>query len=222
MAAGKIIRKVVFGLTAALLVAIPAVGTPIYKQNEAAIKGFLLKQALADGMVLLKNENNALPLKSSEKTLNVLGYHSVAWLHGGSGSGMVSKSTADTGFADILSSLRGYGVTLNEDILSYYRSIHDAGANPNIDTLNFHRQSDGHRFDLYDPAISGEYQNKLNAAVSFSDTALGNIKPAIRSTLPVMTCKSRKRKKPFLDSLVRISKRPSSSSIPPTPSKWIS
>ena len=102
MAAGKIIRKVVFGLTAALLVAIPAVGTPIYKQNEAAIKGFLLtnnvavsdeektaskasgdalaKQALADGMVLLKNENNALPLKSSEKTLNVLGYHSVAWL----------------------------------------------------------------------------------------------------------------------------------------------
>ena len=82
MAAGKIIRKVVFGLTAALLVAIPAVGTPIYKQNEAAIKGFLLtnnvavsdeektaskasgdalaKQALADGMVLLKNENNAI------------------------------------------------------------------------------------------------------------------------------------------------------------------
>ena len=194
MAAGKIIRKVVFGLTAALLIAIPAVGTPIYKQNEAAIKGFLLtnnvavsdeektaskasgdalaKQALADGMVLLKNENNALPLKSSEKTLNVLGYHSVAWLHGGSGSGMVSKSTADTGFADILSSLRGYGVTLNEDILTYYRSIHDAGANPDIDTLHFHRQSDGHKFDLYDPAISGEYQTKLNAAVSFSDTAI--------------------------------------------------
>ncbi|MCR5491699.1 MAG: glycoside hydrolase family 3 C-terminal domain-containing protein [Bacilli bacterium] len=196
--AKSIVGKVAFGLAAAVLVAIPAVATPVYLQNETAIKGFLLtntvsvsgeektaskesgdalaKQALADGTVLLKNEGKCLPLDAANDTkINVLGYHSVAWLHGGSGSGMVSKNPDDEGFADILTSLRNYKgaeIELNEDILAYYRSLHNAGENPDIDTLNFNRDTKPHAFDLYDPAISGDYQTKLNEAVDFSDVAI--------------------------------------------------
>ena len=48
----------------------------------------LSKRAAEEGMVLLKNEDNALPLKSSE-TVALLGYKSIDYIKGGWGSGDV-------------------------------------------------------------------------------------------------------------------------------------
>lgn len=137
----------------------------------------LAQKAVMEGTVLLKNEGNVLPLsKSATSKINLLGYQSVAWLHGGSGSGMVRKNPDEDSMADLASSLRDYGITLNEDILSFYQNLHAPQENPNINTLDFNRDDSPHFFDLYDPAIDfaspGEYEKLLQDSLSFSDTAI--------------------------------------------------
>ena len=190
-----ILKKVIFGLTTALLVAIPAVATPIYNQYETVIKGYLLakdvavsgeekaaqmasgnalaKEAVANGIVMLKNEDDCLPLsRRLDSYVNVLGFHSVNWLYGGSGSGRVVKSTGDE-MIDFAQGLRNYGIELNEDLLNYYRS-HRPGLKeiPDIDTLGHNRSVDPHGlFDTFDQPITGEYADLLEDAVA-EDNAL--------------------------------------------------
>ena len=64
------------------------------KMRENSMK--VSEQAAADGAVLLKNENNALPLKEGDK-LSFFGVSSKAanWLYSGFGSGNVGVSISD-------------------------------------------------------------------------------------------------------------------------------
>ena len=193
----KLPTRIICSVVAVLAIATPIVADNLYAQFETPIKGLLVpptvidqgggkeekaagnelaKKAVTDGIVLLKNENNALPLeKSWDISLNLLGWASVNWLHGGSGSGMVSPSKVDnfklSGIAD---ALEDYGIEVNHDLLDYYKTVSSPKANPDIDTLHMHRESDGHRFDLYDPKIEGnaKYQTLLEEAYDFSDTAI--------------------------------------------------
>ena len=65
----------------------------------------LARQVEAEGMVLVQNRNDTLPLSASIKQVNVFGWASTAWLGGGSGSGGVSKMDVD-----LLRALSDYGI----------------------------------------------------------------------------------------------------------------
>lgn len=54
------------------------------------------EQAMAEGVVLLKNENGALPLKEGERSISLFSVSSVDPVYGGTGSGNVDVSTAPT------------------------------------------------------------------------------------------------------------------------------
>lgn len=55
----------------------------------------LAEQIEAEGAVLLKNENNTLPLSEDITRVNVFGWASTQWLGSGSGSGRVEKVELD-------------------------------------------------------------------------------------------------------------------------------
>lgn len=64
-----------------------------------------------EGAVLLKNENETLPLAKDVNKVNVFGWASTQWLGGGSGSGQII-STDET----ILTALKNYGIEYNEEL----------------------------------------------------------------------------------------------------------
>lgn len=76
----------------------------------------LCEKIEAEGIVLLKNEDNALPLTDSEKKLSVLGQDSVDFVYGGSGSGSVDASLAPT----LKKALESSGFTVNETLWNFY------------------------------------------------------------------------------------------------------
>ena len=192
----KIVKKGIFAAIAAVLVAVPIVGNHFYAQYETMIKGLLVppivisqggdtvekasgdtlsQKAVTDGIVMLKNKDGALPLDLNwDMSVNLLGYASVNWLYGGSGSGRVVKNPADSNMASLIDALKGFDIEVNEDILNYYRSIKNPAARPDIDTLGFNRDANPHKFDLYDPKIEGneEYKKLLDDAKTFADTAI--------------------------------------------------
>lgn len=60
------------------------------KQNREQGKALSFQIAL-EGSVLLKNENNILPLSNDINNVNVFGYSSIDWVYSGSGSGKVQR-----------------------------------------------------------------------------------------------------------------------------------
>lgn len=80
----------------------------------------LCEQIEAEGIVLLKNEDGALPLGDEEKKLALLGQDSVDFVYGGAGSGSVDASLAPT----MKEALEGSGFTVNGTLWDFY----DTGA----------------------------------------------------------------------------------------------
>ena len=80
----------------------------------------LCEQVEAEGIVLLKNEDDALPLSSSETKVSLIGQGSVDFVYGGSGSGSVDASSAPT----LKSAMEASGFTVNETLWNFY----DTGA----------------------------------------------------------------------------------------------
>lgn len=71
-----------------------------------------------EGAVLLKNENETLPLAKDVNKVNVFGWASTQWLGGGSGSGQII-STDET----ILTALKNYGIEYNEELEKMYQDF---------------------------------------------------------------------------------------------------
>ena len=71
-----------------------------------------------EGMILLKNENNALPLRKNAK-VSVFGKNSVDLVYGGSGSAAPSSNVTKT---TILESLTAAGFEVNKKLLDFYSS----------------------------------------------------------------------------------------------------
>ncbi len=78
----------------------------------------LCQDVEAEGIVLLKNENNALPLSSSETSVALFGQDSVDFMYGGAGSGSVDTSKMPS----LKDSMEAVGLTVNSTLWNFYTS----------------------------------------------------------------------------------------------------
>ena len=70
-----------------------------------------------EGIVLLRNENGALPLASGAK-VNLFGYASIDPIYGGTGSGSGDTSAN----VDVVKGLENAGFTVNPDLVNFYKN----------------------------------------------------------------------------------------------------
>ena len=102
------------------------IGAPSGHYSDAEIADTKVKaEALAadveaEGTVLVRNNDNTLPLAADNKKINVFGWASTAWLGGGSGSGGVSGVNTD-----LLAALTAYGVAYNTELTDMYKDFQD-------------------------------------------------------------------------------------------------
>ena len=79
-------------------------------------------QIAEEGIVLLKNQDNALPLSADTTNVNVFGWSSTKPLYGGTGSGEFSDTS---GVVTLLQGLENSGFKPNEEIVAYYQKYED-------------------------------------------------------------------------------------------------
>ena len=85
---------------------------------EAAAQSLQMAEELeSEGIVLLRNENGALPLAAGAK-VNLFGYASVDPIYGGTGSGAGDT----TGNVDVIAGLKNAGLEVNEQLADFYRN----------------------------------------------------------------------------------------------------
>lgn len=120
-----------------------------------------------EGMVLLRNENNTLPLNKDIKKVNVFGWSATQWINGGSGSGQCA--TFET---DLLAALKAYGIEYNEELIAMYQDFQGERPYRSNGALNSWPEQFSR---LYEPSISDNTfytQTLLDHADAFSETAL--------------------------------------------------
>ena len=89
------------------------------EQEAAEELAILIAQ---EGMVLLKNEGNALPLSKNEKRVSLFGTGSYNLVHSGSGSGAGSVGNQGIAFKTLTFSLETAGFKLNQTLVNLYGS----------------------------------------------------------------------------------------------------
>ena len=127
----------------------------------------LAERVEAEGIVLLRNENEALPLPSDVTQVNVFGWASTQWVASGSGSGQVTGETMG-----ILTALEERGIAYNTQLTDMYRGFHGERAYRSAGALNSH---DTEFCRLYEPSVRDRTcysEDLLAAAEAYSDTAI--------------------------------------------------
>lgn len=136
------------------------------KQNREQGKALSFQIAL-EGSVLLKNENNILPLSNDINNVNVFGYSSIDWVYSGSGSGKVQRK--EKKYEDFLSSLTNYGINYNTELINmYYKYSLPRG---NIDSISLNSEN---FYQLIEPDIDDKNyytEEILSNAKEYSSTA---------------------------------------------------
>lgn len=137
-----------------------AMGDQYFLSEETiAASEALVEEIAEEGMVLLKNENNALPLSGVSK-LNVFGWSSTNPIYGGTGSGSVDTTTCVT----LLQGLENAGFELNTDISDFYTAY--CSERPHV-------EMGGQDWTVPEPTLE-EYDAAgiFESAKAFSDTAV--------------------------------------------------
>lgn len=128
-------------------------------EATAANSRQVVEDVSEEGIILLKNEDQGLPL-SSVTNLNVFGWASTNPIYGGTGSGSVDISTA----TDLLTGLTNAGFALNTELSDFYTAYR--ADRPAI-TIN-----NGQDWTLPEPTADSYTQTMLDNAKAFSDTAV--------------------------------------------------
>lgn len=122
-------------------------------------------QTEAEGIVMVQNEEETLPLRKDTKQVNVFGWASTAWL--GSGSGSAQISGVET---DFLKALEDYGIGYNTELTDMYEEF--MAERPYANALSTYSTQ---MCRLYEPSIHDTkyYTEKMLAdAQEYSDTAV--------------------------------------------------
>ena len=138
------------------------------KTKEDAFKNGnkVVKEICEEGMVLLKNENKALPLKANAK-VSVFGKNSVNLVYGGSGSAAPkSAESAKT----IFDSLEAAGMEVNPTLINFYK---DNGASGDPRDGNPEMNNDGVSTLRTGETPKEKYTNNITSSYSqYKDAAL--------------------------------------------------
>ena len=123
-------------------------------------------QIASEGIVLLKNDDKALPLSAGTK-LNLFGWSSVRPLYGGTGSGDSDTSNA----VSLIDGLKHAGFEVNEELVKFYENFRTERP---VGTIRL-REIGSKRgdFTVPEPTIA-EYEsaNIFENAAAYSDTAV--------------------------------------------------
>ncbi len=157
-----------------LLVVVVVVNTillgPVYSMVNMAMGGGAISdeaieeaKALAteiaeEGIVLLKNDDAALPLAEGTK-VNVFGWSSTNPIYGGTGSGALSDAYPTV---DFLTGLTDAGIEYNQDLVDFYTGWRTE--RPTVGMM-------GQDWTIPEPTVS-EYGSLITDAKDFSDTAI--------------------------------------------------
>lgn len=117
------------------------------------------KEIAGEGIVLLKNEENLLPMTES-KNLNVFGWASTNPIYGGTGSGALSDAYEIT---DLLTGLEHAGILFNEELADFYKEYRED--RPEVGMWE-------QEWTLPEPAAETYSEELLDHAKEFSDTAM--------------------------------------------------
>lgn len=135
-----------------------------YTMDEALENGRKVSMEQAkEGVVLLQNENNALPLSEDERSVSLIGYGSHNPVYCGAGS-VSWNTTGDR--SDFYDAFGYYGFTVNEDLKNYYtKNFGDR------DTKEGQSEMTGGDFTIYDHEIT-EYEDLLKKGGENGDVAV--------------------------------------------------
>ena len=87
-----------------------------YVANESEKE--LCEDVIDESIVLLKNEDNALPLQSDETKVSLFGQNCVDFVYGGSGSGSIDSSKAPT----LKDALERENLSVNQTLWDFYKT----------------------------------------------------------------------------------------------------
>ena len=124
----------------------------------------LIQQLAADSMVLLKNQNQCLPLAKDTK-VNLFGYNATVngFLVSGGGSGNATWA-AESNKVSLAAAFRDAGVQINEELLDAYTAW---------DTADLDSSSkDALQCVLSNPSADFYTEERMQQAKAFSDTAI--------------------------------------------------
>ena len=144
-----------FGVVDNIVFAKAPEGEAVVRITEEA-KAITLQEA-EEGIVLLTNKNNTLPLDSGAK-INVFGRGGYYATFGGTGSG-----AGGTNYVSLYDGLREAGLELNEELVSFYAEHAKEAVNMGLV---------GTDFGLYENPASDLSDDLIAGAKNFSDTAV--------------------------------------------------
>ena len=127
----------------------------------------LAERVEAEGIVLVRNEDDALPLPASADRVNVFGWASTQWVGSGSGSGQSTGAVMG-----LLDALDERGIAYNHELSDMYRSFHGERDYKGAGALNSH---DDEFCRLYEPSVNDRTcyaEDLLERAREFSETAI--------------------------------------------------
>lgn len=152
--------------------------TPLSAEARAEGEA-LATQIEEEGIVMVRNQDDTLPLSESVTKVNVFGWAATQWIVGGSGSGRVlgdtNSSVADT---DFLQALNDYGIEYNTKITDMYKNF--KGDRPHIDVNNSQTEGTLHQYPkdfsvLYEPQLSAYTSEMLEYDTDTAIVVLGRI-----------------------------------------------
>lgn len=192
---GKIIQLIVIGVLAVIFIAANValkmfsglvdqyLGDNFLPSETADPKeGDAVVQKVAEeGFVLLKNDNDTLPLETTSK-VNLFGWGSTdaGMLMCGGGSGDFTmwsngnKVKEITGLQSALEGLEEKPFEVNQDLVDFYESYCTVNRNGGTDSRPgwFNYNGDPKYFNMVEPDIDNYPESVLNSAKSFSDTSI--------------------------------------------------